>query len=310
MLLTREEMSYAFGGARFDPVADREMLAWMFNQFLYGEVTGIQCGHWLYNAPNLHAARFIAQQASEEFQHVDNFLRCLAFIDASPAPPHKLVQYLSTGMMPATWEEHVSLEMAQGEGFVLMAFYAIIDTLDHEEIVGILRRAVKQEERHVAFGEEQTMLAVAERPGLKRRLLGLNLVSLWAIRRLARHIGTKMPADHPVLRQLGPFVERVSGTGELRLMRMGLLDRPLHEISATTKIAWVAEAYGFKVLGAVGRFLKALIPFWGQPKRLTDSYLGDPSIVGRHAQAQQRGQSDQGQSSLASPGVPRSSPAP
>src|SRR3954467_15836056 len=115
MLLTREEMSFDFGGARFDPVRDKQVLGWMMNQFLYGEVTGIQCGHWLYQAPDLAAALFFSRQAVEEFQHVDNFVRILQLLGERPAPALPLVRFLSTGMMPATFEEHVCLEMALGE---------------------------------------------------------------------------------------------------------------------------------------------------------------------------------------------------
>jgi len=42
MLLSREEMTFDFRGARLDPQRDRKLLAWVTNQFLYGEVTGIQ----------------------------------------------------------------------------------------------------------------------------------------------------------------------------------------------------------------------------------------------------------------------------
>src|SRR2546429_23750 len=80
------------------------------------------------------------------------------------------------------------LEMAQGEGFVLQAFYAVIDTLDHKPSVDILRRAVKQEERHVEFGEEQTKKAIEGKGWMRRRLLGLSLVSMWGVRRLARYM--------------------------------------------------------------------------------------------------------------------------
>src|SRR4051794_18000920 len=111
MLLTREEMTFEFGGARLDPARDKALLGWMMNQFLYGEVTGIQCGHWLYEAPDLDAARFFSRQAVEEFQHVDNFLKILALLGERPAPAHRMVRFLSTGMMPASFEEHVCLEM-------------------------------------------------------------------------------------------------------------------------------------------------------------------------------------------------------
>ena len=56
MLLSRQEMSFDFGGARLEAGRDKALLGWMMNQFLYGEVTGIQCGHWLYQAPDLEAA--------------------------------------------------------------------------------------------------------------------------------------------------------------------------------------------------------------------------------------------------------------
>src|SRR5213596_1753597 len=183
MLLTREEMTFDFGGARLRPERDKRLLGWMMNQFLYGEVTGIQCGHWLYDAPDLDAARFFSRQAVEEFQHVDNFLKILEMLGEPPAPAHRMVRFLTSGMMPSSFEEHVCLEMALGEGFVLMALYGVIDTLDHEEIRAVLQRAVKQEERHVEFGERRTAQALRDRPALRRRLLGLSLVSIWAVRR-------------------------------------------------------------------------------------------------------------------------------
>ena len=59
VLLTREEMTYDFGADKLVPARDQALLEWMFNQFLYGEVTGIQVGHWLYDAPDFEAAKFL-----------------------------------------------------------------------------------------------------------------------------------------------------------------------------------------------------------------------------------------------------------
>jgi bacterioferritin (cytochrome b1) len=280
MLLTRQEMTFDFGGARLDPVRDRELLGWMMNQFLYGEVTGIQVGHWIYDAPDLEAARFLARQAMEEFQHVDNFLRIMKMLGTEPAPAHGMVRFLSTGMMGESWEEHVSLEMAAGEGFVLMAFYAIIDTLDHAATIEILARAVKQEERHVEFGEQQTRKVIEGKPWMRRRLLGLNLVSMWAVRRLARFMAKRLPADHKVLAQLPKFLEKTIACNELRLQRVGLLDRPLAQLSAVKRAALVVEAYGGKLLGALGRVLTLPLRLSGigKKQRLTDTYLNDPAI--------------------------------
>jgi hypothetical protein len=277
MLLGREEMTFDFQGARLEPARDREILAWMFNQFLYGEVTGIQVGHWLYQAPDLEAARFLSRQAVEEMQHVDNFLEILDLLGAEPKKPHAALRFLATGMMGASWAEHVALEMAAGEGFVLMALYGLIDTLDHPEAVAILARAVKQEERHVAFGEAETQKAIQGRPWLKRRLLGLNLVSMWAVGRLARFISSHVPKDHPVLSRMPAFLDHTLACAELRLRRTGLLGRPLAEVSAARRGLLVAEAYAGKALSALLRLLT--LPMG--KKRLTDTYLEDPHVVGR-----------------------------
>jgi 1,2-phenylacetyl-CoA epoxidase catalytic subunit len=277
MLLTREEMTFAFRGARLDPARDRDLLAWVTNQFLYGEVTGIQCGHWLYEAPDLAAARFFARQAAEEFQHVENFLRILEILGAPPAPPHRLVRFLSTGMMPSGFEEHVCLEMALGEGFVLMALYAVIDLISEDEIRSILSRAVKQEERHVEFGEERTMRAIATRPALRRRLLGLSLVSMWAVRRLAQFMRKRLP-EHEVLSQMPEFLAFSVACAEKRLLRMGVLKRPLAEMSPLEKAAAVAEAYGTSLVTAPLRF-------WPK-RRLTEKYLRDPDVVRQTREAQ------------------------
>jgi bacterioferritin (cytochrome b1) len=283
MLLTREEMTFDFGGAKLDPVRDRELLEWMFNQFLYGEITGIQVGHWLYDAPDLEAAKFLARQSLEEMQHVDNFLRIMTMMGCRPQKAHWAVRFLSTGMMGSSWAEHVALEMAQGEGFVLMAFYATIDTLDHKPSTDILRRAVKQEERHVEFGETETRKAIEGKAWLRRRLLGLSLVSMWGVRRLAAYMGKRMPKDHPVLKFLPDFLALSNRCAETRLRRIGVLDRPLAELGTFKRAALVAEAYGGKALGGLLSLVTLplrLLPFWPKKKRLTDVYLDDPHVSG------------------------------
>jgi len=280
MLLTREEMSFDWGGARLDPVRDRAVLGWVTNQFLYGEVTGIQCGHWLYDAPDLDAARFFARQAVEEFQHVDNFVRILRLLGEKPAPPHRLVRFLSTGMMPRTFEEHVCLEMAMGEGFVLLALYGVIDTVNHPEIRDILSRAVRQEERHVDFGERRTMQALRARPALRTRLLGLSLISTWAVRKLGRFLQRKLPKDHPVLARLPEFLEFAVDCGQLRLRRMGILPGAA-DPSPLRKAAAVAFAFGAGLLAAPLRLLPR--------RRLTATYLRDPAVAGSADEAGEDG---------------------
>jgi bacterioferritin (cytochrome b1) len=270
MLLTREEMTFDFGGARLDPQRDRKVLAWMMNQFLYGEVTGIQCGHWLYGAPDVDAARFFSRQAVEEFQHVDNFVRILELLGEQPGPAHPMVRFLTSGMMPGSFEEHVCLEMAIGEGLVLMALYGVIDTIDQQEIRAILERAVKQEERHVDFGERRTMEALRAKPSLRRRLLGLSLVSLWAVRRLGGFMKKRLGPEHPVMSRLPEFLEFTVQCAETRLVRMGVLEQPLSQMSALSRAGAIAAAYSASLLRAPLRLLPR--------KRLTETYLRDPAL--------------------------------
>jgi hypothetical protein len=173
--------------------------------------------------------------------------------------------------------------MAQGEGFVLQAFYAVIDTLDHKPSIDILRRAVKQEERHVEFGEDQTRKAIENRGWLRRRLLGLSLVSMWGVRRLAGFMEKRLPKDHTVLKHLPAFLAHANVCAELRLRRIGVIDRPLAELSGLRRAALVAEAYGGKLVGGLAGLVVSavrLLPFVPKRKRLTDTYLRDPHVAG------------------------------
>ena len=266
MVLTREEMSFDFGGGRFDVERDRELLIWIFDQFLYGEVTGIQVGHWLYRAPSLDAANFLARQAMEELQHVDRFLEIFEILSATPSAAHPAVRFLSTGMMGDDWNEHVCLEMALGEGYVLTVLYGLIDTLEHREIRSILQRATRQEERHVAFGESETIKALQEKPRDRGRLLGLSLWSLFAIDLLARAVERRASDEHPVLRQFPDFLLHVHRTTELRLERLGILNAPFSEISLLAKSSMMSFA-------AAGHLASRLWP--GRRPRLTTTYLED-----------------------------------
>jgi hypothetical protein len=280
MLLSREEMRFDFGGARFDSKRDAAVLRWILSQFLYGEVTGIQVGHWLYGAPDLESARFLAKQAIEELQHVGNFLKVMQVVGVEPEPAHPVLRFLATSMMGDDWGEHVALEMATGEGFVLTAFYALIDTLDQPEAIAILERSARQEESHVEFGEQKTQQLLAAEPGRRRELLAANLVWIWGVERLADYVEAHLPKDHAVLAQLRPFLAHALRCAETRLMRLGLCEVPPSSLSATTKLALVA-GLGARKLGHGGLSALSWPLRWlpvGQRKRLTDTYLEDPAV--------------------------------
>ena len=273
MLLSREEQTYDFGGARFDLQRDREVLAWIFSQFLFGEVTGVQVGTWLAQAPDFEAAQFLARQANEEMAHVKLFLRILASLESEPRPPHRALRFLATDFAGGTFLEHCALEMALGEGFVLMAIYALIDTLPESETRRLLVGLSRQEEGHVSFGEDQTAAALRRDPAPGRHLLGLALVSFAAIGRLGGWVRRRYPT-HPVLSQMPGFLQATLEAAELRLHRTGVLRGPLARMPAAEKAALAASA-------VARRYGRALNPFRGRPQPLTDTYLGDPAVRSR-----------------------------
>ncbi len=269
MLLDREEMTFCFGDARFESGRDRDLLVWIFSQFLYGEVTGIQVGHWLYHAPTLDAANFLARQALEELSHVDRFHEILGLLGSVPVPAHPAVRFLASGMMGDDWGEHVCLEMALGEGYVLTVLYALIDTVADDAIRSILVRATRQEERHVSFGESETAKVSRSNPKLRRRLIGLSLWSLMGVSILARAIERRCDPTHPVLRQFPEFLGHVRRTTEIRLLRMGILTGSVSDIPFPSR-------WGMMLSSAAGHFARRLRP--GRRPTLTRTYLSDERL--------------------------------
>jgi 1,2-phenylacetyl-CoA epoxidase catalytic subunit len=274
MLVTSEELRFDFKGASFDMsrTADRKLLSWIFSQFLYGEVTGIQCGHWLYRAPHFGAAAFLARQATEELSHVRKFIRILSLMGEKPEAAHWAVKFLSTGMMGNSWGEHVVLEMALGEGLVLGAFYALVDTIGDPEIRRILASAATEEERHVEFGERETQAWLLAHPETRDELLAQALIQSWALRKLKGFISRRLLrgelAEHGVLKQFDAFFVHAIEKFELRAQRLGLSSVPLSELSRG------------KCLGLVLMlpFRKLLTKIRIRRPLLTTTYLQDPSL--------------------------------
>lgn len=274
MLIPHEELTFDFQGAVFDTSREeeRKLLAWVFNQFLYGEVTGIQCGWWLYRAPHLDAAVFLARQAGEEFSHVRRFLKIISLLDERPEKAHPAVRFLSTGMMGHSWGEHVAIEMALGEGLVLGVFYAMIDTMPDPEIRRILSTSVVEEERHVEFGEKETIAWLQKHPSSRPLLLGLALVQVWGLRFVKRFINKKLTqrvgADHPVMGRFEEFYEHSLRCFETRIQRLGLSEVAPRNLGVMAKISLIVFL-PVRMLWMKFRFKTPL---------LTKTYLDDPAL--------------------------------
>jgi hypothetical protein len=172
-------------------------------------------------------------------------------------------------MMGDDWAEHVFLEMALGEGYVLAVLYALIDTIENEEIRSILRRATRQEERHVAFGELETAKVLEARPRLRGRLLGLGLWSLAGVSALARGVERKRESRHPVLDRFPEFLRHVRGTAEIRLRRLGVLEGEVSSIPRSARWSMMASSAAEHGVRRIWPFKRSL---------LTRTYLSDERL--------------------------------
>jgi hypothetical protein len=105
---------------------------------------------------------------------------------------------------------------------------------------------------------------------------------MWGVRKIAGYMEKKLPADHVVLKHLPAFLAHANQCAEIRLRRIGVLDRPLSELSSMKRKLLVAEAYGGKLAGGLGSLIT--LPFralpWFKKKRVTDTYLADPHVTG------------------------------
>ena len=271
MLLRRREMSYDFGQATFDVSADRELLRWVFSQLLYGQVQAVQAGRRIPEAPDLDSARFVAKRCLDDHDAVRDLVRVFDRLRAEPGEPHRLVRLLSLRSSGGGWEEHVALELAQGQGLVLSVLYGLLDTVEDPVIHPALERITAHLEGVVEFGERATIEALAHDPGLARRLAGLHLLHLYALRIVAEAARAIAPRRHPVLRQVPYFLYTAAAATETRLLRLGLVDRPPSALGRRQTVRLVAEAY-------LLRWSRRLV---GRRRpELAARYLDDPVVRG------------------------------
>ena len=98
----------------------------------------------------------------------------------------------------------------------------------------------------------------------------MSLVSLLGMRRLGGAMHARAASDHPVSRLLPVFATHMAAVSELRLQRLGLLDRPLSEVPRARRVRLVAE-------GLTARALAPILP--ARRRRLTSTYLLDPALA-------------------------------
>jgi len=217
---------YDFGGATFDldDARDREILRFILSQALFGEATGVYCGRSLYSARSLEAARFYVRQARQELGHLQLFADIFRDLGLVPMPPHWVIRLLSAHNN--YYPLKVLLEHAVGEGMVLDVFKdLLLQTLPDQDprvapIKKKLRVVAREEAEHVAWGEKETLAMLRDKPWLRAPFFGLVELQLLTLPALVSRIASGRP-DHPVLRQLVPFIEHVRARVREQGRRLG-----------------------------------------------------------------------------------------
>ena len=90
----------------------------------------------------------------------------------------------------------------------------------------------------------------------------------------------RLPGESPVMKHLPAFALAAAASHELRLQRMGLLDRPTAELSRWRWLSLVVEGYAGKIAATLARVVIAPARAVGlvRARRLTDTYLTDPAL--------------------------------
>jgi hypothetical protein len=261
-----ESDAYDFGGACFDldDPTDREILRFILSQALFGESTGVYCGRSLYSARSLEAARFYVRQARQELAHLELFADILRALDLTPLPPHWVIRMLSSHN--DYYPLKVLMEHAVGEGMVLDVFKdLLLQTLPDTDprvpsIKKKLRVVVREEAEHVAWGEKETHYVLEQKPWLRAPFMGLVELQLRALPWLVARLGRVSP-EHPVLKQLVPFIEHVQARVRSQGRRLGFY--PQHEPGRWERGRAITLGLG----------IYAMSQLWPSRSKLDKSYL-------------------------------------
>ena len=90
----------------------------------------------------------------------------------------------------------------------------------------------------------------------------------------ASWIAKRVDMSHPVMQQLPQYLDKIIQTTELRLMRMGMIDKPLAQMSRFAKFGAITRSLSWK-FGRKFAFWK----WFSRKPRLTDSYMSDPYLA-------------------------------
>ena len=164
---------------RFDLSEDAIYLDWIFQQFVEGEMTGLIEGSALQKAPTLSDSNFLACQVQDEIKHAQIYFKQMNRLrkdyQYEPLEMPSFLKALAKPISGRLWQEHVFLDKAIGELYVLYVMIALKQALGDSRLAKALDNIAKDEIQHIHFGETQTQKYVEKNKFYKNYLLGLYL---------------------------------------------------------------------------------------------------------------------------------------
>jgi 1,2-phenylacetyl-CoA epoxidase catalytic subunit len=219
MLLTRDEMTLYREAPRFSVEQDRELIIRALSHLFYGEVGAVKIGQWVTKAPDLEGMLEIVKQTRDETRHTAIFRRLLKRYDAEPSQAVLGDMDQLHGGISHTWEEMLFESMVVGEGLALVLLYFYHDVIIDSPIRHGLQRVIRDEESHVAYGEQKIMESHAQTPTLRDRLL---VMQEQLVQHYSGFITEQTPAD-ALEAMIAETVMSIIQMHVTRLQRMALI---------------------------------------------------------------------------------------
>jgi 1,2-phenylacetyl-CoA epoxidase catalytic subunit len=149
--------------------ADRDQLVTVLCNYCVGETTALEgAGGLIQIAPNHASKVFLSTQTVDEGRHLEVFvhrLRDLGVVDPGPEIRRRLLEYVrGRDWAAALFAQNVILESMEFATFHLHAQQADPRTRE------VLQSVIKDERRHIGFGENELGRRIQEAPATRARL--------------------------------------------------------------------------------------------------------------------------------------------
>jgi 1,2-phenylacetyl-CoA epoxidase catalytic subunit len=203
--------------------AERERLITVLCNYCIGETAALEGASGLIAiAPNRRAKVFLATQVADEGRHLEVFhhrLRTLGVVDPEAEVERRAARSLLLFkrrllelVAGKDWEAAIFAQNVILESLEFAVFHSHAQTAD-PITAEILRGVIKDERRHIGFGENELGRRLASAPHIRARIgqikKELDHLVLDALEETSRHIGLERPEHERVGKAYLESVERL-----------------------------------------------------------------------------------------------------